>query len=38
MMMLALPLLLVGAVAVVGIVIGVIAVVIFAAREERAEK
>jgi hypothetical protein len=38
MSMLALPILLIGAVVGVGIVIGVVAVVIYAAREQRGEK
>lgn len=36
--MLALPILLIGAVVAVGIVIGVVAVVIYAAREQRGER
>ena len=38
MSMLALPILLIGAVVAVGIVIGVVAVVIYAAREQRGER
>jgi hypothetical protein len=38
MTMIALPILLIGAVVAVGIVIGVVAVVIYAAREQRGEK